>query len=55
MAFMGCEGRGPRLLVLREGVLDVLLGGSFEAWEKDWDIRGNSVEPRGVETVERVV
>jgi hypothetical protein len=52
---MGCEGRGPRLLVRREGVLVVLLVGSFEDCGVDCDTRENSVEPRGVETVERIV
>ena len=43
------------MLVRREGVLAVLLEGSFEDWVKDCDIRGNSAELRGVETKESVV
>ncbi len=54
MEFIVCEGRGPRLLVRREGVLVALLIGSFEDWEIDCDMRGNSTEPRGVETVDSV-
>ena len=43
------------MLVRRDGVLAVLLEGSFEDWVTDCDIRENSAEPRGVETEESVV
>jgi hypothetical protein len=52
MAFIGCWGRGPRLLIRREGVLAVLLEGSLE---RDCDTLGNSMDPRGVDTEESVV
>ena len=42
------------MLVRLEGVLAVLLEGSFEVCGTDCDIRGNSIDPRGVETEESV-
>ena len=47
---MGCDGRRPRLLVLRAGVLAVL---PFRLGE-EWGILDRSVDPRGVETMEGV-